>query len=175
MRSADQWHGAKVTTYKPRFLLLSVIIWIPTATLSGWLLCDQLARSRFSMMHRGDMVPFAIISLGVIAWLFSVRLKLIIYESFMRVEPLWPLPEGPVEYTWAQIGNVTEKHYFFLGKVLIFYTPKGVKYGAIWLLLWRHSKKLKQSIIETVLQNGGTYTKTSLFSHKSQGPKDRKF
>lgn len=72
------------------------------------------------------------------------------------------------EVKFDQISLVEEIRCVFWGTVLLFNDRNSKEKHLLWVSGWRHSKRLKEALIQRVLQNNGEYKKVHFWKHLAQ-------
>lgn len=72
------------------------------------------------------------------------------------------------EVKFDQISLVEEIRCVFWGTVLLFDDRNSKEKHLLWVSGWRHSKRLKEALVQRVLQNNGEYEKVRLWKYLAE-------
>lgn len=137
------------------FILVTVII-IPQVIM---FVINVTTTRPITVVEKAANVAYPIQLIGILWIIIIENFKCIkIYSDRLRIEMLPPRKfQKRLEIYWENVHQVQEYRLPVAGSIFIIRSKDGHFAGCIWITSWKNSERLKNTIIQAALLNGGFF------------------
>lgn len=181
MHSRNMSAAAEVTKIYPKLLRRLFYVWIVIAPMVIYELHYEYTVASGTLVEgMGYVYVLGCVTLGMYFSYIVLLRKLILrddgyivktaiipFSSPSKAEKSKGYMESK-EVKFDQISLVEEIRCVFWGTVLLFDDRNSKEKHLLWVSGWRHSKRLKEALVQRVLQNNGEYEKVRLWKYLAE-------
>ena len=181
MNSESSSAAAEVTKIYPKLLRRLFYVWIVIAPMVIYELHYEYTVASGTLVEgMGYVYVLGCVTLGMYFSYIVLLRKLILRDDGYIVKTAKIPFSSPSnaekskgymeseEVKFDQIGLVEEIRCVFWGTVLLFDDRNSKEKHLLWVSGWRHSKRLKEALVQRVLQNNGEYEKVRLWKYLAE-------
>lgn len=181
MNSESSSAAAEVTKIHPKLLRRLFYVWIVIAPMVIYELHYEYTVASGTLVEgMGYVYVLGCVTLGIYFSYIVLLRKLILRDDGYIVKTAKIPFSSPSnaekskgymeseEVKFDQISLVEEIRCVFWGTVLLFDDRNSKEKHLLWVSGWRHSKRLKEDLIQSVLQNNGEYEKVRLWKYLTE-------
>ncbi len=181
MNSESSSAAAEVTNIYPKPIWRLFYVWIVCAPMVTYALDYEHSLPPGSLCEgRGYVAALCAGTLGMLFSYIVLLRKLILRDDGYIVKTARIPFSSPInaekskgymeseEVKFDQISLVEEIRCVFWGTVLLFDDRNSKEKHLLWVSGWRHSKRLKEALVQRVLQNNGEYEKVRLWKYLAE-------
>ena len=181
MNSESSSAAAEVTKIYPKLLRRLFYVWIVIAPMVIYELHYEYTVASGTLVEgMGYVYVLGCVTLGMYFSYIVLLRKLILRDDGYIVKTAKIPFSSPSnaekskgymeseEVKFDQISLVEEIRCVFWGTVLLFDNRNSKEKHLLWVSGWRHSKRLKEALVQRVLQNNGEYEKVRLWKYLAE-------
>lgn len=181
MNSESSSAAAEVTKIYPKLLRRLFYVWIVIAPMVIYELHYEYTVASGTLVEgMGYVYVLGCVTLGMYFSYIVLLRKLILRDDGYIVKTARIPFSSPSnaekskgymeskEVKFDQISLVEEIRCVFWGTVLLFDDRNSKEKHLLWVSGWRHSKRLKEALVQRVLQNNGEYEKVRLWKYLAE-------